>query len=154
MAVFALVTASAPGAGAGTSWWQVENGDGTFSISAEAFRRHVAPDAEPAVVEQSILRLRPQSLTPFLEKCPIERMPDVPVRSILCTEDRIVSPDYSRRAAHELLGVEAEELRGSHSPMASRPEALAAILTASRRSGGGVVVTRLRRRPSGRRVRR
>jgi pimeloyl-ACP methyl ester carboxylesterase len=109
--------------------WQIDNGDGSFSISPEGFRRHVAPDADPEVVEQSIPLLRPQFLTPFLEKCPIDRMPDVPTRSILCREDRIVAPDYSRRAARELLGVEAIELPGAHAPMASRPEALAELLT-------------------------
>jgi pimeloyl-ACP methyl ester carboxylesterase len=110
--------------------WQVDNGDGSFSISADGFRRHFAFDADPEIVEQTIPRLRPQFLTPFLEKCPIERMPDVPTRSIICQEDRIVAPDYSRRTARELLGVDAIELPGSHSPMASRPEALADALMA------------------------
>ena len=57
-------------------------------------------------------------------------MPDVPTRSIHFEEDRIGAPDYSRRAARELLGVEAIELPGGHAPMASRPEALAKLLTA------------------------
>ena len=90
----------------------------------------MAPDADPEIVEQTIRLLRPQFLTPFLEKCPIQRMPDVPVRSILCQDDRIVAPDYSRRVARDRLGVEAVELPGSHSPMASRPEDLAELLMA------------------------
>ena len=108
--------------------WQIDNGDGSISISPEGFRRHLAPDADPEVIEQAIPLLRPQFLTPFLQKCPIDRMPDVPMRSILCQEDRIVAPEYSRRAARELLGVTAIELPGSHSPTASRPEVLADLL--------------------------
>ena len=108
--------------------WQADNGDGSFSISPEGFRQHVAPDAPAELIEQTIPRLKPQFLTPFLEKCPIERMPEVPCRSIICREDRIVGPDYSRRAARELLDIEVEELPGSHSPMGSRPEALARAL--------------------------
>jgi pimeloyl-ACP methyl ester carboxylesterase len=108
--------------------WQVDNGDGSFSISPEGFRRQVAPDADSDVVEHALPLLCPQCLTPFLEKCPIDQMPRVPTRSILCQEDSVVAPQYSRRAARELLGVEAEELPGSHSPMASRPEALAELL--------------------------
>jgi pimeloyl-ACP methyl ester carboxylesterase len=108
--------------------WQVDNGDGSFSISAEGFRRYVAPDADPEVIEQTIPLLRPQFLTPFLEKCPLDRMPDVRVRSVLCRDDRIVGPDYSRRAARGLLRVDVVELPGSHSPMASRPERLAEVL--------------------------
>jgi pimeloyl-ACP methyl ester carboxylesterase len=110
--------------------WQIDNGDGSFSISPDGFRRHVAPDAHPDLCAQIIPLLRPQFLTPFLEKCPIDRMPDVSTRSILCQEDRIVAPDYSRRAARELLGIEVIELPGGHSPMASRPEALAPLLMA------------------------
>jgi pimeloyl-ACP methyl ester carboxylesterase len=110
--------------------WQIDNGDGSFSISPDGFRRNVAPDADAEATEESIRLLRPQSLTPFLERCPIERMPDVPVRSILCQEDRIVAPEYSRRVARERLGVEPIELAGGHAPMASRPEELADALLA------------------------
>ena len=108
--------------------WQIDNGDGSFSISPEGFRRHVAPDADAAVIEQTIPLLRPQSLAPFLEPCPIDTMPDVPMRSIVCREDRIVAPEYSRRVARDRLGIDALELPGGHSPMASRPESLAELL--------------------------
>jgi pimeloyl-ACP methyl ester carboxylesterase len=108
--------------------WQTYNSDGSFSISPDGFRTHVAPDAPAEVIEQTIPLLKPQFLTPFLEPCPIERMPDVRTRSIYCAEDRIVGPDYSRRVAHDLLCVQPEQLPGSHSPMASRPEALAQTL--------------------------
>jgi pimeloyl-ACP methyl ester carboxylesterase len=110
--------------------WQVYNGDGSFSITPDGFRRHVAPDANPEVIEGAIPLLRPQFLTPFTEPCPLDRMPDVPTRSILCRDDVIVGPEYSRRASVELLGVEPVELAGSHSPMASRPDELAAALLA------------------------
>ncbi len=108
--------------------WQIDNGDGSFSISATGFRRHVAPDADPEVVEETIPLLRPQFLTPFLEKCPIDRMPEVPIRSILCQDDRIVAPEYCRRVARDRLGIEPLELPGDHSPMASRHEELAELL--------------------------
>jgi pimeloyl-ACP methyl ester carboxylesterase len=111
--------------------WQTYNADGSFSISPDGFRNHVAPDAPADVIERTIPLLKPQFLTPFLEACPIERMPDVPVRSIYCAEDRIVGPDYSRRVAREMLGIEPTELPGSHSPMASRPEELARALLAT-----------------------
>jgi pimeloyl-ACP methyl ester carboxylesterase len=107
--------------------WQVDNGDGSFSISLDGFRRHVAPDAPADVIEQTIPLLKPQFYTPYLERCPIARMPDVPIRSIFCSQDHIVSPDYSRRIARD-LGVQSTELPGSHSPMASRPEALSQAL--------------------------
>ena len=104
--------------------WQVDNGDGSFSISPEGYRRHVAPDADPEVVDAIIPRLRPQFLKPFLEPCPLNAMPDVPRRYILCADDHIVGPDWPRREAPARLGVEPVELPGSHSPLMSRPREL------------------------------
>ena len=57
-------------------------------------------------------------------------MPDVPRRYILCADDHIVGPDWSRREAPARLGVEPVELPGSHSPLLSRPRELADLLLA------------------------
>jgi pimeloyl-ACP methyl ester carboxylesterase len=108
--------------------WSVPNGDNSFSISPDGFRRHVAPELEPDAAEQAIALLRPQFFTPFTERCPLDALPDVPCRYVLCREDRLVSPDYGRRVASERLGVEPIELPGSHSPMAGRPRELAELL--------------------------
>jgi pimeloyl-ACP methyl ester carboxylesterase len=108
--------------------WAVQNGDGSFSITPDGFRRHVAPELDAEAAEESIALLRPQYLTPFAERCPLEALPRVPSRYVLCRDDRLVSPDYGRRVAHERLGVEAIELSGSHSPMAWQPDVLAELL--------------------------
>jgi hypothetical protein len=57
-------------------------------------------------------------------------MPDVPRRYILCADDHIVGPDWSRREAPARLGVEPVELPGSHSPLMSRPRELVDLLLA------------------------
>jgi pimeloyl-ACP methyl ester carboxylesterase len=136
--VFLCATIPVPGesvADRGVDWraidsadWQVDNGDGSFSITPEGFRLHVAQDLDPALLTEAAARLRPQFLTPFTERCPLDSMPSVACRYILCREDHIVSPEWSRRAARERLGVEPIELPGSHSPMASRPRELAEVL--------------------------
>jgi pimeloyl-ACP methyl ester carboxylesterase len=113
--------------------WQVDNGDGSFSISREGYGRHVAPDTDPAGDDEVVARLRPQFLKPFLVPCPLSAMPDVPCRYILCTEDQIVGPEWSRREAPARLGVEPLELPGSHSPMGSRPGELAELLLSALR---------------------
>lgn len=110
--------------------WQIDNGDGSFSISSEGFGRHVAQDADPAIVDETLPRLRPQFLKPFLVPCPLAAIPDVARRFILCTDDHIVGPDWCRREAPARLGIEPIELPGSHSPMASRPRELADVLLA------------------------
>lgn len=141
--VFLCATIPIPGASVaerGVDWraidsadWQVDNGDGSFSITPEGFRLHVAPDADPAVAAEAAARLRPQFLTPFMERCPLDAIPDVARRYILCRDDHLVSPDWSRRVAPERLGVVPIELPGSHSPMASRPGELAEVLLAQTR---------------------
>ena len=113
--------------------WQVYNSDGSFSITHDGLIRHVAQDVDRALVDEIAARLRPQFLAPFTERCPLDAMPDVASRYILCSEDHIVSPEWSRRVAGQRLGVEAVQLPGSHSPMASRPAELAnALLSLSR----------------------
>jgi pimeloyl-ACP methyl ester carboxylesterase len=76
-------------------------------------------------------RLRPQATAPYDVPCPIDEFPAAPCTYVLCTEDRIVNPDWSRRVARERLDAELVELPGSHSPFLSRPAALAEVLCRS-----------------------
>jgi hypothetical protein len=73
-------------------------------------------------------RLRPQGVTVFTEKCPIDAWPDVPSTYVLMTEDGSVEPAWSRRVATGRLGAELIELPGSHSPFYSRPQQLATVI--------------------------
>jgi pimeloyl-ACP methyl ester carboxylesterase len=66
----------------------------------------------------------------LLEICPLTVWPAVPSSYILCTEDRAIQPQWSRRAARERLGVDPIELPGGHCPYASRPAELADALIA------------------------
>jgi pimeloyl-ACP methyl ester carboxylesterase len=67
------------------------------------------------------------------ETCPLEKWPEVPASYIVCTDDRTVQPEWSRRAARERLGVEVIEIAGGHCPYVSRPAALARVLTSDLR---------------------
>lgn len=62
------------------------------------------------------------------EVFPLDAMPDVPAHYVLGTQDRIIRPDWSRRAARERLGVEPVELPTGHCPQTSRPDLLAQVL--------------------------
>jgi hypothetical protein len=62
------------------------------------------------------------------EPCPLAVWPDVPAAYIVCTDDRILSPAWQRRASREWLGVEGVEIPGGHCPYVSRPEHLANLL--------------------------
>jgi pimeloyl-ACP methyl ester carboxylesterase len=66
----------------------------------------------------------------MLEIFPLDRWPSVPCSSIVCTGDRTIQPEWSRRVASERLGVEPIELDAGHCPHVSRPAALAQALDA------------------------
>jgi pimeloyl-ACP methyl ester carboxylesterase len=85
-------------------------------------------DCDPAQAAAAAARLRGQAALPSRESSPLGGWPDVPTSYILCTEDLMVGPAWSRRVAAEELGVIPIELPGSHSPMMSRPGALADVL--------------------------
>ncbi len=71
--------------------------------------------------------LRPQAQRSQTEPSPA---PPAGLRteSIIGTDDRVVSPAWSRRVARERLGVEPIELPTGHFPMVSHPDALAEAL--------------------------
>jgi hypothetical protein len=56
------------------------------------------------------------------------QLPQVERAYIVCSEDRLVNPEWARRAAPDRLDVEPVELPGSHSPFLSRPAELADLL--------------------------
>jgi pimeloyl-ACP methyl ester carboxylesterase len=68
----------------------------------------------------------------LVERCPLTAWPDVPIASIVCADDRTISPSWSRRVARERIGVEPIELPGGHCPHVSRPAALARVLASLR----------------------
>jgi pimeloyl-ACP methyl ester carboxylesterase len=59
---------------------------------------------------------------------PLDALPDVPTRFVLCTEDRFFPPHFFRRLVGERLGVTPDELPSGHCPALSRPRELADLL--------------------------
>ncbi|MEQ1874305.1 MAG: alpha/beta hydrolase [Ilumatobacteraceae bacterium] len=99
-----------------------------FRFTPECARRALYHDCTPAQADAAIARLRFQR-SMYKDVAPFAAWPDTEITSIVCREDRIFSPDWSRRVARSRLGVEATEIDGGHSPMLSRPVELAALLT-------------------------
>ncbi len=87
-------------------------------------------DCDPELAAWAVSRLRPQSTTPHRTLGEPVALPDVPIVSIVCSEDRTATAAWGRWAARErLLGAPVHELPGSHSPFLSRPAALADLLS-------------------------
>jgi hypothetical protein len=53
--------------------------------------------------------------------------PAVRCTSVVCSEDRVVNSDWSKRTARD-IGADIVELPGSHSPFLSRPASVADVL--------------------------
>lgn len=89
-------------------------------------------DCEPDVARWAISKTRSQkSMAHLSEVTPLRALPDVDYAYIVCTEDRTISPVWSRYAARKRLGVEAIEIPGGHCPFLSRPTQLAEILVSA-----------------------
>jgi pimeloyl-ACP methyl ester carboxylesterase len=100
-------------------------------IDPEAAREYMYADCSPDLARVAFERLRLQAGTPYLRPFPLDAYPAVPATYIVCGEDRLVGPDWSRRVASEWLGADLVELGGSHSPFLSRPAELADALEAA-----------------------
>jgi pimeloyl-ACP methyl ester carboxylesterase len=85
-------------------------------------------DCDEATTRAAIERLRPQSAYPAILPSSLAEFPAVKTTYIVCSEDQILRPDWSRQTARERLGAELIELPGDHSPFYSWPSALADVL--------------------------
>lgn len=97
-------------------------------VDEDVARKVLYADCDPADARAAFRSLRPQASALYRLPCPLDALPDVPATSIVCRDDRIVDPEWSREVARGRLDAELFELPGSHSPFLSRPEALADVL--------------------------
>jgi pimeloyl-ACP methyl ester carboxylesterase len=102
--------------------------DGRTQWPPEVARELFYHDCPPEEAARAAELLRPQGRVPLGERTPLAAWPDVPAEYILCREDRMVSPVWSRQAARQRLGVTARELDGGHSPFLAQPAVLAGEL--------------------------
>lgn len=84
-------------------------------------------DCDEVTADEAVSHLRLQSGHPWTLPFSLTEHPAVSCTSVVCTEDLVVNPVWSKRAAHH-IGAEIVELPGSHSPMLSRPSAVADVL--------------------------
>ncbi|HLP89318.1 MAG TPA: alpha/beta hydrolase [Nostocaceae cyanobacterium] len=87
-------------------------------------------DCQPDVAKWALSKSRSQqSLAYIYETNPLKAWPQAECKYIVCTNDRIVSPTWSRYAVRKRLGINAIEITSGHCPHLSCPDVLASILT-------------------------
>lgn len=99
----------------------------TVWVDREFARRVFYADCDDATVAAAIDHLRPQSGYPWTLPCSMTEHPPVSCTSAVCSEDLLVNPVWSRRAARD-IGAGIVELPGGHSPFLSRPSTVAEVL--------------------------
>lgn len=101
---------------------------GRFRFTPQCARRSLYQDCTPHQADAAIARLRFQR-SMYRDVAPFDAWPDTQITSIVCRDDRVFFPDWSRRVTRSRLGVVPVEIDGGHSPMLSRPAELAALLS-------------------------
>jgi pimeloyl-ACP methyl ester carboxylesterase len=85
-------------------------------------------DCNDSIAAAAVNRLRPQSGYPNTLPFSLPEFPSVSCTYVVCSDDQLVGPEWSKRIARDRLGADLIELPGSHSPLLSRPSALADVL--------------------------
>jgi pimeloyl-ACP methyl ester carboxylesterase len=85
-------------------------------------------DVPRALAEQAMAREGSESATAYDSPWPLDALPAVPTRFVLCTEDRFFPAAFLRRVAAERLGVVPDEIAAGHCVALSRPRQLADLL--------------------------
>ena len=100
----------------------------TTWVDVQLARAIFCADCDESTAKGALNRLRPQARYPYTVPFPLAELPSVRCTSVVCSDDQMVGPDWSRRVARDRLDAEFIELPGSHSPFLSRPSALAGVL--------------------------
>jgi pimeloyl-ACP methyl ester carboxylesterase len=95
-----------------------------------AARRFLFHDCAPGIIDWALqTRKLMHAKEAMSEVCPLKIWPSVKSSYVVCTEDRVLSPAWSRRIAKERLGSEPIELVAGHCPYVSHPSELADALS-------------------------
>jgi pimeloyl-ACP methyl ester carboxylesterase len=85
-------------------------------------------DCDDQTAQAALDRLRPQSINPAMFPFSLTEHPRLPTTYVVCSDDRMLRPEWSRKAVGERLDAALIELPGGHSPMLSAPQVLADVL--------------------------
>lgn len=102
--------------------------DGLVRLSERAGERYFFHDVPPGLRAWAVGQLRAQAerATAPVRLPRLDRVPAV--ASIVCTDDRALSPAWQRAVARQTLRVRPYEIAGGHSPFLARPAELADLL--------------------------
>jgi len=99
-----------------------------YKNKADAFK-YLFHDCAADVAAWATSRLRPQNSWEIMSEInAVAAMNELNCSSIVCSLDRLIDSDWSKKATTNLLGAEAIEIEAGHCPQLSRPQELALLL--------------------------
>jgi pimeloyl-ACP methyl ester carboxylesterase len=128
VALLVLASAMIPEPGEPWGEWWSNTGHSDLGIAMdtpEAVIDTFMHDLPKALAQEALQRGRDQAGPPWDEPSPLAAWPDVPTRFLLYGDDRFFPPAFMRRVVRERLGIEPDEVGGSHSAHLSRPDVIA-----------------------------
>ncbi|MCF2531480.1 alpha/beta fold hydrolase [Yinghuangia soli] len=102
-------------------------------IKADRYHRVFADDVPASTVRVLAASQRPLSATAFSDHATTAAWRSVPSWVLVSTQDRGIAPELQRFQARRVGGATVE-VRSSHLPMYSRPDAVVSLITAAARS--------------------
>ena len=82
-------------------------------------------DVEPGLAAEALRRGRDQSGRPMEEPWPLDSWPDVETRYLALADDRCFPIAFVRKMVRDRLGIDPDEMPGSHCAFLSRPDEMA-----------------------------
>ncbi len=104
--------------------------DGFLWLSVDAYRTAVAPDAPSSETALMVATQKPISLKCLAEPMTRPAWKEKPTWFLIAEKDRMVSPETQRFTA-ERMKSRFVSLPADHTPMASKPDAVAELITAA-----------------------
>lgn len=105
-------------------WWEASGYTDVPPFEGDEVALYLA-DVEPELAAEALRRSRGQSGRPMGVPWPLEDRPAAETRYIALSDDRFFPAGFTRAMARERLGIEADEMPGSHCVYLSRPAELA-----------------------------
>ena len=85
-------------------------------------------DVPRALAEEALSKERSESDAAYHSPWPLDSLPPVPTRFVVCTEDRFFPAPFMRRLAAARLGIVPDEIAAGHCASLSRPHHLGKLL--------------------------
>jgi pimeloyl-ACP methyl ester carboxylesterase len=121
-----------PGESANDYWLNTRYGEVSHDVNVSDTIATFYHDVPRELAREALERGRSQAEAIGAEPWPLSEWPRVPVRFLLCHDDRLFPASWLREVVRDRLQIEPDEIAGGHCPALARPQELVERLEAFR----------------------